>query len=151
MDVDVDADVVAGDLPPSARQPLRRDRIVTTAVEFIEEDGLPGLTMRRLGRRLGVEAMALYRYVPGGREDLLDAVVEQIIARMQEDDDVHSTPQDGWQDFLIRLAHGVRPGASWGFGTHLQVPRSAARGPTLKGELRPRAARPSRPSRPRAD
>ena len=41
----------------------------------------PGLTMRRLGERLGVEAMSLYRYVPG-KEDLLDAVVESLVRKM---------------------------------------------------------------------
>jgi AcrR family transcriptional regulator len=80
---------------------------VATAVAFIEENGLPGLTMRRLGEELGVEAMSLYRYVPG-REDLLDAVVESIVADMQHDVDVLESPRDGWQDFLQRLAHGVR-------------------------------------------
>jgi AcrR family transcriptional regulator len=105
--VDADAQVAAGDQPPSQRVPLSRDRIVTAAVEFIDELGLPGLTMRRLGERLGVEAMSLYRYVPG-REDLLDAVVERIIEEMQHDIDVILEPQDGWQDFLQRLAHGVR-------------------------------------------
>jgi AcrR family transcriptional regulator len=92
---------------PSQRLPLSRERIVAAAIAFIEEHGLPGLTMRRLGSRLGVEAMSLYRYVPG-REDLLDAVVEMIIAEMRADEDVVESPGDGWQDFLQRLAHGVR-------------------------------------------
>ncbi|WP_230487290.1 TetR/AcrR family transcriptional regulator C-terminal domain-containing protein [Nocardioides anomalus] len=105
--VDADAEVVAGREPPSARQPLSRDRIVAAALDFIDSQGLAGLTMRRLGQALGVEAMSLYRYVPG-REDLLDAVVEAIIADMQSDEDVLRTPDHGWQDFLQRLAHGVR-------------------------------------------
>ena len=105
--VDADAEVAAGSPPPSQRVPLSRERIVTTAIDFIDELGLPGLTMRRLGERLGVEAMSLYRYVPG-REDLLDAVVERIVGEMQEDGDVIEAPRDGWQDFLQRLAHGVR-------------------------------------------
>ena len=104
---DADADVVAGREPPSARQPLSRERIVTAAIAFIDEHGLPGLTMRRLGEELGVEAMSLYRYVPG-REDLLDAVVEGIVDEMRVDDDVLRSPEHGWQDFLQRLAHGVR-------------------------------------------
>ncbi|MCW2829656.1 MAG: transcriptional regulator, TetR family [Aeromicrobium sp.] len=101
--------MVQGGQPPSKRVPLSRERIVTAAIDFIDEHGLPGLTMRRLGERLGVEAMSLYRYVPG-REDLLDAVVEQIIDEMQQDDDVLAEPREGsgWQDFLQRLAHGVR-------------------------------------------
>jgi AcrR family transcriptional regulator len=105
--VDADARVAAGGSPPSERVPLSRQRIVAAAVDFIDEGGLPTLTMRRLGERMGVEAMSFYRYVPS-REDLLDLVVEQITAEMQHDDDVIETPRDGWQDFLQRLAHGIR-------------------------------------------
>lgn len=104
---DADAAVVAGERPPSARMPLDRGRIVSTAIEFIDEYGLAGLSMRRLGAMLGVEAMALYRYVPS-KEDLLDAVVEALVEGMSRDDDVLTSPQDGWQDFLQRLAHGIR-------------------------------------------
>lgn len=105
--VDADVAVVAGEPPPSVRQPLDRMRIVGAAVTFIDEFGLPGLSMRRLGSILGVEAMSLYRYVPG-RENLLDAVVETILAEMLEDEEILDSPRDGWQDFLQRLAHGVR-------------------------------------------
>lgn len=104
---DADARAVEGRPAPSARQPLSRQRIVEAAIVFIDAHGLPGLTMRRLGNELGVEAMALYRYVPG-KEDLLDAVVETLIEGMRQDVDVLDAPRDGWQDFLIRLAHGVR-------------------------------------------
>jgi AcrR family transcriptional regulator len=104
-----DADQAAVDQqpPPSQRIPLSRARIVSAALQFIDANGLPGLTMRRLGEQLGVEAMALYRYVPS-KEDLLDAVVESLVADVREDEVVLDAPQDGWQDFLQRLAHGVR-------------------------------------------
>lgn len=104
---DVDREIVDGRPAPSQRVPLDRDRIIETAIAFIDEHGLPGLSMRRLGAELGVEAMSLYRYVPG-RENLLDAVVERIIDDMRDDPDVLEAPRDGWQDFLQRLAHGVR-------------------------------------------
>jgi AcrR family transcriptional regulator len=104
---DADAEMVAGNELPSARQPLGRDRIVAAAISFIEEFGLPSLSMRRLGAELGVEAMSLYRYVPG-RENLLDAVVETIMDEMRTDPETLAAPRDGWQDFLQRLAHGVR-------------------------------------------
>lgn len=104
---DADAALVRGVAPASARHPLDRDRIIAAAIEFIDDEGLPGLTMRRLGERLHVEAMSLYRYVPG-KEDLLDAVVDTLILSMATDAEVHTTPQNGWQDFLQRLAHGVR-------------------------------------------
>lgn len=104
---DHDADVVAGIPAPSGRAPLDRNRIVAAALDYIAENGLPGLTMRRLGDRLEVEAMSLYRYVPG-KEDLLNAVVESLLEVMDTDDEVLTEPRDGWQDFLQRLAHGVR-------------------------------------------
>jgi len=104
---DADAALVRGDEPPSARVPLTRDRIVDAAVGFIDESGLPGLSMRRLGTLLGVEAMSLYRYVPG-RDQLLDAVVDRIMDQMEADPDVLETPEHGWQDYLQRLAHGIR-------------------------------------------
>lgn len=102
-----DKAAVQGDPPPLSRVPLTRERIVEAALSYIDENGLPGLTMRRLGQRLGVEAMALYRYVPS-KEDLLDAVVEFLVAGVRDDDVVLDAPRDGWQDFLQRLAHGVR-------------------------------------------
>ncbi len=89
--VDADAVVVAGDAPPSRRVPLDRDRILAAAVAFIDEQSLRDLTMRRLGAALGVEAMSLYRYVPG-REELLDGVVELILTEMQADPDVLEQP-----------------------------------------------------------
>jgi AcrR family transcriptional regulator len=105
--LDADARVARGEDAPSARVPLSTERIVDAAVEFIDDSGLPGLSMRRLGALLGVEAMSLYRYVPG-REQLLDAVVERIVDQMEADPDVLETPEHGWQDYLQRLAHGIR-------------------------------------------
>ena len=62
--------------------------------------------MRRLGAHLGVEGMALYHYIHG-REDLLDGIVELVIDDLYGDPDVHLTATH-WQDYLQRLAHGVR-------------------------------------------
>jgi AcrR family transcriptional regulator len=105
--VDADAEAVSGGDAPSTRRPLDRERIVRAAVDFIDEYGLQGLSMRRLGGLLGVEAMSLYRYVPG-RENLLDAVVQKILDEMLADEEIIERPENGWQDFLQRLAHGVR-------------------------------------------
>ena len=94
--------------PPGAgRGALDRRRVLGAAIEFIDRQGLDALTMRRLGAHLGVEAMALYRYVPG-RENLLDGVVETVIDELYGDPDVHLAASHGWQDYLQRLAHGVR-------------------------------------------
>ncbi|OMQ14699.1 TetR family transcriptional regulator [Modestobacter sp. VKM Ac-2676] len=89
---------------------LDRERILQAAIGFIDEHGLSALTMRRLGAALGVEAMALYRYVPG-REDLLDGVVDTVVESLFDDDepdDIRLEHAIGWQDYLMRLGHGVR-------------------------------------------
>lgn len=105
--VDADAAIVLGEDLPSTRVTLDRPQIVEAALAHIGDSGLASLTMRRLGTRLGVEAMSLYHHVPG-KEDLLDAVVDSLVDQMRADVDVPSAPTGGWQDFLQRLAHGVR-------------------------------------------
>ena len=86
---------------------LSKQRILNAAVEYIDREGLSKLTMRRLGEFLGVEAMALYRYVPS-REDLLDGIVEAVLDGLHHDPEVHLRAEHGWQDYLQRLAHGIR-------------------------------------------
>ncbi len=85
---------------------LDRRRILGAAVALIDEEGLRALTMRRLGEHLGVEAMAIYHHVKG-REQLLDGIVETVVDELYGDPDVHMS-SDRWQEYLYRLAHGVR-------------------------------------------
>ena len=92
----------------SGNRSLDRRRVLDSAVALVDERGLRQLTMRHLGTYLGVDAMALYRYVPG-RENLLDGIVETVIDELYGDPEVHmsTSPQD-WRDYLRRLAYGVR-------------------------------------------
>lgn len=99
---------VAGDFDgPRPLLQLSRDAILEMAIDFIDRQGLSKLTMRALGAACGVEAMALYRYVHG-RGDLLSGVVDRIIDRLYADQLAARRQEDGWQDYLMRLAHGVR-------------------------------------------
>ena len=86
---------------------LSRARIVDEAIVMIDEEGVNAVTMRRLGARLGVEGMALYRYV-NGREDLLEGAVDRLVATLQIDPGSRMEPSDGWQAFLQWMAHSVR-------------------------------------------
>jgi AcrR family transcriptional regulator len=97
-----------GRVDNSERQTLSRERIVATAIAFVDANGLTALTMRQLGKELGVEAMSLYRYV-NGREDLLEGMVDHMVAQLQlRPDGDELGPADGWQAYLQWLAHGVR-------------------------------------------
>jgi AcrR family transcriptional regulator len=90
------------------RQTLSRERIVAAAIAFVDQNGFTALTMRRLGKELGVEAMSLYRHV-NGREDLLEGIVDHMVAKLHlRPDGDELGPTDGWQAYLQWLAHGVR-------------------------------------------
>ena len=86
---------------------LSLDRIVTETLALIDEQGIAMASMRSVGERLGVRAMSLYRYV-SSREELFDAVVERIVDELADDPEVREHPDEGWQDYLARLARGVR-------------------------------------------
>ncbi|HUQ17053.1 MAG TPA: TetR/AcrR family transcriptional regulator C-terminal domain-containing protein [Candidatus Saccharimonadales bacterium] len=64
-----------------SRAPLTRERILDAALAVVDRDGLEGLSMRRLGAELGVEAMALYRYIPN-KDALLEAVLERVLSEL---------------------------------------------------------------------
>ncbi|HEX2905154.1 MAG TPA: TetR/AcrR family transcriptional regulator C-terminal domain-containing protein [Jatrophihabitans sp.] len=86
---------------------LSAERIARAALELMDESGVGAASMRAIGARLGVEAMSLYKHV-ATRDALLDAVVELVVAELNTDPDVQSSPQHGWREYLSRLAHGVR-------------------------------------------
>ena len=92
--------------PGPNRRLLGRDQILREAVRLIDTEGRDRLTMRRLGSELGVEAMALYRYIPG-REQLLDGVVEYVMNELYQKTMTEELP-GSWQEYLQRMAHGVR-------------------------------------------
>jgi len=67
--------------PKQGRERLDQATIVKSALALVDRDGLEGLSMRKLGRELAVEAMALYHYFPS-KDALVDAIVETVVAEM---------------------------------------------------------------------
>jgi AcrR family transcriptional regulator len=63
------------------RGTLTRQRILEAAVRLVDAEGLSALSMRRLGRELGVEGMSLYRHLPS-KDALLDGLVEIMLAEI---------------------------------------------------------------------
>jgi AcrR family transcriptional regulator len=79
--------MVARPEPGTGRAALSRDRVFRAAVSIADEGGIASLTMRRLARELGVEAMSLYYHVANKGEVLdgmVDVVVDEINARVGE-------------------------------------------------------------------
>lgn len=56
-----------------------RRRLVDAGRAIVESDGVEALSMRRLAGKVGVAPTAIYWHI-GGREDLLNAVLDAMIA-----------------------------------------------------------------------
>lgn len=63
---------------PRGETPLSLERIVATAVELLDAEGIDGLKMRRLADRLGAGAMSLYWHV-GNKEEVLDLALDAVL------------------------------------------------------------------------
>ena len=61
------------------REKLSHDRVVEAALRIMDTEGLDAVTMRRVGRELGVEAMSLYNHVRD-KDDLLDGIREHVLS-----------------------------------------------------------------------
>ena len=71
-------------------------------MDLADASGIESVTMRELGRRLGVEAASLYNHV-AGKDDLLDGMVDLVVAEIDlPSGDVH------WKEAMRRRAVSAR-------------------------------------------
>lgn len=66
----------------SQRPALTRELIEDAALALIEEDGLEAFSTRKLGERLGCQAMSIYHHFPS-KAHILDALVDRVLAAIQ--------------------------------------------------------------------
>ena len=64
------------------RLALTRELIEDAALVLIEQDGLDAFSTRRLGERLGCQAMSIYHHFPS-KAHILDALVDRVLAAIQ--------------------------------------------------------------------
>ncbi|QBS44833.1 TetR/AcrR family transcriptional regulator [Nocardia sp. CS682] len=122
------------------RPALDRARIVSAALTLLDEDSVPGLTMRKLADRLGVPPMTLYGYV-ANKDDLLEYALDAVFAETSAAVDAAAgwrTTLEGigirtfeallrhhWAAALVGTAPPMGPAAVAQFGTILEVLESA--------------------------
>src|ERR1044072_5427144 len=81
--------------PP--RTPLSKERVLEAAVRLADEGGIEALSMRRLARELGVEAMSLYNHV-ANKSALVDGAVDLVLEEIE-------LPSSGeWDEAIRRCA-----------------------------------------------
>jgi TetR/AcrR family transcriptional regulator, tetracycline repressor protein len=85
------------------RNALTRERVIGAALAIVDRDGLDALTMRALGRELGVDPMAVYHHLPN-KAAVLDGVVEAVLAEVP----LRTDPALDWTERLAALARRYR-------------------------------------------
>jgi AcrR family transcriptional regulator len=91
---------------PQRPAPLTRERIVTAAVDELDEHGAEALTMRRLARRLDVTAAALYWHVTT-KDDVLDLAFDHVFGEVplpEPGNDLHEDLRTlvlGWRRAML--------------------------------------------------
>lgn len=86
----------------SNRVPLSRDRALAAAVALADAEGLEALTMRRLARELGVEAMSLYHHLKN-KDEILDGMVEAVFAEIEL-----PAPDAEWKPAMLARSASLR-------------------------------------------
>jgi TetR/AcrR family tetracycline transcriptional repressor len=114
----------------SRREPLSREKVLDAALVLAAEEGLAGLSMRKLAKTLGVEAMALYNHV-ANKTDILNGIVTRVYAGIDRAD-----PALPWAERIRATASSMYRA----FSRHPVVPLALATeqaNPTSLQALRP--------------
>ncbi len=86
----------------TVRAPLTRERVLRSAMSFADEHGIASLSMRRLGRTLGFEAMSLYNHV-ANKDDVLDGMIELVVEQF-----LLPSEERDWKECLRETARSIR-------------------------------------------
>ncbi|RXT28672.1 TetR family transcriptional regulator [Rhizobium leguminosarum] len=84
--------------------PLSLERIVATAVDLLDAEGVDGLKMRRLADRLGSGAMSLYWHV-GNKEEVFDLALDSVLEYRGPSDIVESRD---WRGEVVHMLEDWR-------------------------------------------
>jgi AcrR family transcriptional regulator len=82
---------------------LDRHAILAAALQLVDEEGLDALSMRRLGARLGVEAMTLYYYLPN-KAALVQGLAEAVLDKLE----LPAPPVRDWPSMVRDVARSFR-------------------------------------------
>lgn len=107
-------------LPGMARDTLTVERIVRAAIELLDAEGLDGLNLRALGKRLGSAATAVYWHVES-KDNLVRLAADAVWSEIELPD----LDQNDWRSAVTAMAgsqHAVLERHAWlaqAFGSYL--------------------------------
>ena len=64
------------------RTPLSKERVLRAAIELADAEGIEALSMRRLAKELGVEAMSLYNHV-ANKDEILAGILDLVASEFE--------------------------------------------------------------------
>jgi AcrR family transcriptional regulator len=79
---------------------LTVEKVVRTAIQIADTEGLPVLSMRRVATALDIATMTLYRFVPS-KYDLVVMMADAVFAERP----LPALPPEGWRACLELIAH----------------------------------------------
>lgn len=85
------------------REPITQQAVVAAAIAVLDDEGLDGLSMRKVGERLGTGATSLYWHV-GSKDGLLDLILDEVIGEQH----VPDPEPTKWQEQLKDVARTMR-------------------------------------------
>ena len=86
-----------------ATERIHRGKVIQDALDILDEEGIDGLTMRALAKRLKIQAPSLYWHF-ANKQDLIDALADALMEPVARKLDARAN----WQSVLTNLAHEIR-------------------------------------------
>jgi len=90
------------DASAAPRTPLSKERVLRAAIVLADAGGIEALSMRRLAKELGVEAMSLYNHV-ANKDEILGGIMDAVVSEID-------LPSDGagWKTAMRQSAISAR-------------------------------------------
>ncbi|MFQ6398155.1 TetR/AcrR family transcriptional regulator C-terminal domain-containing protein [Nocardia sp. KC 131] len=82
---------------------LRRDQIVSAALELLDAEGMESLSMRKLGAKLDAGATSLYWHV-ANKDELLELVLDEIWGMV----DTPEPDEASWREVVTTFSYSLR-------------------------------------------
>lgn len=85
-----------------SKRDLTREKIVREALSLLDEEGLDGLSMRKLASRLKVQAPTLYYHIPDK-----SALLNEVMVTLFQDVFARIPPCKTWQEWMREFGRAI--------------------------------------------